>query len=162
IRRSLPNEIQVTIVERRPMALWQNGGRMVLIGQDAVTITNRNLGRYGNLLLLVGADAPQNATQLFDILAAEPTLENDVGNAPRTGSRRWNLKLDNGVEVQLPEEGALAAWMRLAALDREQGLLSRDVTVLDLRLPDRVVLRLGRDGQREVLPKDVGKDGKQR
>jgi cell division protein FtsQ len=159
VRRSLPNEIHVEIVERKPMALWQSQGRMVLIGQDAVPITSRNLGRFSNLPLLVGEDAPRHATGLFDVLAAEPGLEKRVVSAVRVGGRRWNLKLDNEVEVRLPEQDALAAWMRLGRLDREQGVLSRDVAVLDLRLPDRVVLKLGRDAQREVLP-SKDKDGR--
>lgn len=159
VRRSLPNEIHVEIVERKPLALWQSQGRMVLIGQDAVPITSRNLGRFANLPLLVGEDAPKHAMRLFDVLAAEPGLEKRVVSAVRVGGRRWNLKLDNEVEVRLPEQDPLAAWMRLGRLDREQGVLSRDVAVLDLRLPDRVVLKLGRDAQREVLP-SKDKDGR--
>jgi cell division protein FtsQ len=159
VRRSLPNEIHLHIVERRPLALWQHGGKMLLIGQDARPITNRNLGRFTNLPLLVGEDAPGHATRLFDVLAAEPALEKRVISAIRVGGRRWNLKLDNEVEVRLPEQDPLAAWMRLGKLEREQGVLSRDVSVLDLRLPDRVVLRLGRDAQREVLP-SKDKDGR--
>lgn len=159
VRRSLPNEIHVQIVERKPLALWQSNGRMVLIGQDAVPITSRNLGRFTNLPLLVGEDAPKHATRLFDVLASEPGLEKRVVSAVRVGGRRWNLKLDNAVEVRLPEQDPLAAWMRLGRLDREQGVLSRDVAVLDLRLPDRLVLKLGRDAQREVLP-SKDKDGR--
>jgi cell division protein FtsQ len=157
VRRSLPSEIHLHIVERRPLALWQHGGKMMLIGQDAKPITNRNLGRFSSLPLLVGEDAPRHAERLFDVLAAEPSLEKRVVSAIRVGGRRWNLKLDNEVEVRLPEHDPLAAWMRLGKLEREQGVLSRDVSVLDLRLPDRVVLRLGRDAQREVLP---SKDGR--
>lgn len=157
VRRSLPNEIHLHIQERRPLALWQHNGRMVLVGQDSVTITSRDLGRFAALPLLIGEDAPKHAARLFDILAAEPALERRVVNATRVGNRRWTLKLDNDVEIRLPEQDPLSAWMRLARLDREQGVLSRDVAVLDLRLPDRVVLRLGKDAQREVMP---SKDGR--
>jgi len=156
VQRILPNQIHLHIVERRPIALWQHGGRMVLIGPDAVTITERDLGRFTNLPLLVGDDAPQHATELFDVLAAEPRLEKRVVSAVRIGKRRWNLKLDNDIEVRLPERDPLAAWLRMAALDREENLLARDIAVLDLRLPDRVVLRLGHDAAREAL---TGKDG---
>jgi len=157
VRRSLPNEIHLHIQERHPMALWQHNGRMVLVGQDAVTITSRDLGRFAALPLLIGEDAPKHAARLFDILAAEPALEKRVVNATRIGNRRWTLKLDNDVEVRLPEQDPLAAWTRLARLDREQGVLSRDIAVLDMRLPDRVVLRLGKDAQREVLPSRDGR-----
>ena len=35
------------------------------------------------------------------------------------------------------------AWSLLAKLEREQHLLVKDLTVIDLRLPDRLVVRLG-------------------
>ncbi|MCH7555160.1 MAG: cell division protein FtsQ, partial [Proteobacteria bacterium] len=55
--------------------------------------------------------------------------------------RRWNLRLDNGVDVELPEAGINAAWRRLADIERRHRLLSRDITAIDLRLPDRLVVR---------------------
>jgi cell division protein FtsQ len=56
--------------------------------------------------------------------------------------RRWDLHLDNGVTVKLPEKGAREALQRLVKLDVERELLARDVSVVDLRLPDRVTVRL--------------------
>ena len=56
--------------------------------------------------------------------------------------RRWNLRLTNGIDVRLPETDVAAALDRLVALDRDKKLLSRDITMVDLRLPDRVTVRL--------------------
>ena len=56
--------------------------------------------------------------------------------------RRWNLRLSNGLDVRLPETGVAQALERLVALDREKKLLSRDIVSVDLRLPDRVTVRL--------------------
>ena len=56
--------------------------------------------------------------------------------------RRWNLRLKNGLDVRLPETNVAQALERLVALDREKKLLSRDITAVDLRLPDRVTVRL--------------------
>ncbi|MEQ1865662.1 MAG: cell division protein FtsQ/DivIB, partial [Micropepsaceae bacterium] len=56
--------------------------------------------------------------------------------------RRWNLRLDNGVEVRLPEEGATAALGELVRLDREEKILSRDIKAIDLRFPDRFIVKL--------------------
>ena len=44
--------------------------------------------------------------------------------------------------MKLPEKRAGEALTQLVKLDREQGLLARDVVVIDLRLPDRVTVRL--------------------
>ena len=56
--------------------------------------------------------------------------------------RRWNLRLTNGMDVRLPETDLQSALDRLVALDREKKLLSRDITTVDLRLPDRITVRL--------------------
>ena len=56
--------------------------------------------------------------------------------------RRWNLRLTNGIDVRLPEGDVAPALDRLVALDREKKLLSRDIVAVDLRLPDRVTVRL--------------------
>ena len=44
--------------------------------------------------------------------------------------------------MHLPETDVAQALERLVALDRDKKLLSRDITAVDLRLPDRVSVRL--------------------
>jgi len=113
VRRSFPNEIVVQIVERKPMALWQHRGRMVLIGQDACD-HQHNLGRFGNLLLLVAPTRRNTPPSCSTSWRPSPRWRS-AWSAPRESAvGAGNLKLDNGVEVQLPEDGALGAWMRLA------------------------------------------------
>jgi cell division protein FtsQ len=58
------------------------------------------------------------------------------------GERRWNLRLKNGIDVRLPESDVAPALERLVALDNEKNLITRDIVAIDLRLPDRVTVRL--------------------
>ena len=53
----------------------------------------------------------------------------------RVGERRWNLVLDNGVVVQLPEKGWKKELNTLESLIVDKGILERDVTQIDLRSP---------------------------
>jgi cell division protein FtsQ len=73
--------------------------------------------------------------------------------------RRWNLRLNNGIDVRLPEGNVAQALDRLVALDREKKLLSRDIVAVDLRLPDRVSVRLSDAAAqaRDDAPKDKKK-----
>ena len=73
--------------------------------------------------------------------------------AVRVGARRWNVEFDNGIEVALPETGAAAAWHRLAALDRSDNLWARAVQTIDMRLPDRLVLRVTPDAAKSLVKK---------
>ena len=90
---------------------------------------------------MVGEGAPERAAILLDVLAQEPELAKRVQAAILVSRRRWNLLLRNGTEVRLPEAGIAEAWARLAQAVGEQGLLERDVMMVDLRLPDRLIVR---------------------
>lgn len=141
IERRLPDTIFLRVVERRPLALWQRAGRLLVIDRDGVVIDGAAPLAFSRLPVMVGDDAPEHAARLLAVLATEPSLNQRVAAAIRVGGRRWNLRLDNGVDVELPEAGFAAAWRRLADIERRHRLLSRDITAIDLRLPDRLVVR---------------------
>lgn len=141
VQRRLPDTVFVRIVERRPLALWQNGGRLSLIDYDGHVIVDHNLGRFSSLLLVVGADAPQHAAQLLEMLWNQPELMDRVKSAVRVGGRRWNVQFNNGIEVRLPEDKPAAAWARLADYERTHDVLAKDIGVLDLRIPDRLIVQ---------------------
>jgi cell division protein FtsQ len=138
----MPGIVQVRLVERVPMALWQHAGRFVLIDRHGAQIETHEVGRFNKLPHIVGEDAGRAAGDLLRMLSAEPELQARVTAAVRVAGRRWNLRLDSGQDVMLPEENAAAAWTQLAALEREQSVLARDLKVIDMRLPDRLTLKL--------------------
>lgn len=143
VERLLPDTVRVRINERRPIALWQHKRHLRLIDPDGAVITDRALGRFAKLLIVVGDDAPKHASTLIALLAQEPGLAVRVSAAVRVGKRRWNLQFKGGIRVRLPETDPHLAWRRLAELDARHRLLQRDVRVIDLRLPDRLIVRPG-------------------
>jgi cell division protein FtsQ len=142
VERKLPGEIRLTIEERVPMALWQRDGRYHLVDRYGDTMPVADVTKYAGMIVLTGVDAPAHARALLDLLALEPDLGMRVIAAQRVGTRRWNLRLDNGVDIRLPEEEAASAWRVLADMERDEGLLDRDLVMIDLRTPDRLVVRL--------------------
>lgn len=141
VERHLPNTIVLRVFERQPLALWQNEGRFALIDFDGAVITDKRLERFSDLLVVVGEDAPRHTAELLRILGTQSELMMKVKAAVRVGGRRWNLRLENGIDVRLPEEEPEQAWARLAEYDRNHKVLDRDIKILDLRLPDRVIVR---------------------
>ncbi len=141
VERMLPGTVMLHIDERMPLALWQNKGEFHLIDDEGVVILNKGLERFSDLPIVVGPDAPKHAAALLETLKAEPDLMNQVRAAVRVSGRRWTLTLDNGIDVQLPETDPAGAWVRLAEYERQHKVLARDVEVLDLRLPDRLIVR---------------------
>jgi cell division protein FtsQ len=159
VERQAPGLIHVRIEERQPFALWQMDRTLMLIDRDGVVLTDSELERFGDLLMLVGADAPRHAHELFDIIGTEPSLARRVTAAVRVGGRRWNLRLDDAIEIKLPEDAPVQAWSRLAELERANGLLARDIASIDLRLPDRLLVTTT-SGELPTKPRTEKRGGK--
>jgi cell division protein FtsQ len=141
VQRQFPDQLVVSVTEAAPMALWQRNQKLYLVSKDGDVIETANLAKYSNLLIIVGEDAPKQAQTLFAILALEPELRPHVTAAVLVGKRRWNIRMDNDVDVKLPEDGAADAWQRFADLNRKNDLLDKDITAVDMRQADRVVVR---------------------
>ena len=142
VERRLPDTLHIRLVERAAFARWQLDGKTVLIDRGGVVLTREDPEDYRHLRRVVGPGAAAKAGELFDMMVSEPGLFGRVTNAVRVRTRRWDIEFDNGVVVRLPEDGVAAAWHRLAELDRKERLLDRDIAAIDLRLPDRLVVRL--------------------
>jgi cell division protein FtsQ len=142
IERRLPGTLWVHLVERHPLAVWQHGGKQELIDREGAVIPVKDLSRFSRVPTVVGDDAARHAAALIDMLGHDAELAARVTAAIRVDDRRWNLRIDNAIEIMLPEEDPAAAWARLAALERSNSLLKRDIQAVDMRLPDRVVLRV--------------------
>ena len=140
VERRLPGTIWVALTERRPFAIWQTGGKFLLIDRDGETVTNEDVAAFGDLPLVVGAGAPTHAAALLDQLTQVPDIRDHVEAMVRVGERRWNLQLKNGATVMLPEGHEDVALKRLHELQQSQTLLDRPLTSIDLRLPDRLAV----------------------
>jgi cell division protein FtsQ len=141
IERHLPDTIRLTIKEKKPLALWQRNGELLLLDAKGKIINLPNINSYTSLIIIIGKDAPIRAESLFNVLAAEPILAREVKAAVRIGARRWNLFLKNNIQILLPENNTSAAWGHLAQLNNKYKLLSRDLVSIDLRLLDRVIIQ---------------------
>ena len=153
VTRILPGALKVKLTERTPFALWQQDGNVRLIDETGHVITGRGLGEFTNLMLVVGQGADKNISGLEALLKEAPLLASRVKTAVHVGDRRWDLIFDNGVRVKLPEPApakydAQAAWQRFATLEADYRLLEREVSVIDMRLPDRMIMRVSPEGRR--------------
>jgi len=143
VERRLPGTLYVRLDEAEPVALWQHDGAFHLIDRSGQTIDKADAAAFAQLPVLVGDGAPAHCADLLAMLAREPDLAARVRGAVWVSERRWNLRFDNGVDAKLPADSPETAWSLLAKLEREQHLLGKNVTVIDLRMPDRLLVRLG-------------------
>jgi cell division protein FtsQ len=146
VERMLPDTILINVEERRPVAIWQHNGNFALIDDNGEVILRKGLDRFADLIVVVGDDAPRHATRLLETLGMAPELVPWVRAAVWVGGRRWNLRLKGDIDVRLPEIDPAGAWKRLAEYEKSHGVLERDVQVLDLRIPDRLIVRKNANG----------------
>ena len=151
VERRLPDTLYVRLVERKPLALWQHGGKLDLIDREGAVIPVARLDRFAKLPMVVGDGAAGHAEELLGMLASDPDLASRVTAAIRVGDRRWNVRIDNTIDVLLPADETASAWSQLARLERSSAILKRDVQTIDLRLPDRLVLRVSPEPPKEPL-----------
>jgi cell division protein FtsQ len=151
VMRLLPSTLQVVVEERIPSAIWQNKGQTYVIDAEGVVLAPALREAYASLPLVVGEGAGKSAAALYDQLVPYADLKRKLVAAIRVGDRRWTLKLASGVEIMLPDDNIGEALASLVKLDRERELFKRDIAAVDLRLLDRISVRL-RDGASATTP----------
>jgi len=137
-----PGELQIGIKERGAFALWQKDSRVSVIADDGTVLDTVVPPGMAGLPLVVGAGAQTQAKAFLALLDVHAALRDQVRAAILVGERRWNLRLKNGIDVKLPETGVEAALALLVELDRQKNLTNRDIVAIDLRISDRVTVRL--------------------
>lgn len=154
VSRHLPDTLAIDIVERKPAALWQNHGQLALIDSQGVVLDRVPVDKMPDLPLLIGPGANGQEEQLTSLMSAVPTLKPQLASATWVGGRRWDLNFQSGETVALPEgmEGAKAALMKFARVDKESGLLGRGIVRFDLRVPGKMIVRLPRAPGEPILP----------
>jgi cell division protein FtsQ len=142
VQKFLPDRLVISISERVAFALWQKAGRVGVIASDGTVLEPYVLKRYADLPLVVGIGAESRAREFLAMLDRRAELRANVRASVLVAERRWNLRLKNGVDVRLPEFDVEKALDQLVALERDTMLSNRDITAIDLRLADRITVRL--------------------
>jgi len=140
-----PDRLQIDVTERAALALWQESGKLAVIADDGAVLENYVTNRFVKLPLVVGKGAETQARDFLALLDRYPQVRAVTKAAIYVGERRWNLRLNDNLDVRLPENDVGNALATLSKLDREDHLFSRDIVAIDMRLPDRLTVRLSED-----------------
>jgi cell division protein FtsQ len=139
------------ITQRQPAIVWRRA--------DGLEVLDRSGARVGplearadraDLPLIAGEGADKAAVEALRLLAVARPVRDRVRGLVRVGERRWNLVLDKGQVVMLPEFGAVAALERVMARAQVQDMLERRVEVIDMRNPARPTIRVAPEVMTEI------------
>ncbi|HEY0266526.1 MAG TPA: FtsQ-type POTRA domain-containing protein, partial [Rhizomicrobium sp.] len=157
VHRRYPDAIFVTLVEKRPFALWQpppdakgEEAPISIVDRNGDVITSHDVEKFRRLPKLVGAGAPKPAPELVDAVQAHRAVAARIAAYARQSERRWNLILDDGVVVKLPEAGWQKQLDALEHLIIDQGILERDITEIDLRSPTQYFFLLKNGEKKDI------------
>ena len=141
--RPLSGMLNIKITERTPVFIWRMQDGLQLVDAEGHVVAQAK-GRFehGDLPLIAGEGAELAATEAAALLKVAAPLGKRVRGLARVGSRRWDVVLDRNQRILLPETGAAEALERIVALEDMQNLLARDLTVVDLRIPNRPTVRI--------------------
>ncbi|MBO0902313.1 cell division protein FtsQ/DivIB [Jiella sonneratiae] len=145
VSKIFPDRVEINLDEHRPYAIWQSDGAFFVVNREGKKIVPYLPGRFDALPVVVGTGAAGSAAGIIDDMEAYPELRARVRAYIRVGGRRWDLELKNGVVIRLPEEKPIEAVAEVVRMERQNTLLDRDIAMVDMRLSDRVVVRLTDD-----------------
>lgn len=140
VRKTYPADVTVSVTERIPVARWRVDGITFVIDATGAQI-GEDRGAYGDLPLVIGDGAADDALVMIRALNHFPQLQAGLVALSRIADRRWDMIYDTGLRVQLPEQGVAQALGKLANYQAQYQLLDRDVTVIDLRVDSVVAVR---------------------
>lgn len=140
VRKTYPADVSVAVTEHVPVARWRVDGITFVIDSTGAQI-GEDSGAYGDLPLVIGDGAADDALVMIRALGHVPQLQDGLVALSRIADRRWDMIYETGLRIQLPEQGVAQALVKLAAYQTEYQLLQRDLDVIDLRVDSVVAVR---------------------
>ncbi len=152
VRAHANGVLEIRAIERLPVVVWRSMTGLQLLDHNGVRVAEVDSRlRRPDLPLIAGAGAAAHVPQALRLLDGAQPLHDRIRGLVRVGERRWDLVLDRDQIIQLPEEDPLSALRRVMALHAAEDLLDRDVVAIDLRNPERPMLRLSEFAESELV-----------
>ena len=155
VQRVFPDKLYIKLTEHVPQARWQVAGKHYMITEEGIVVSDFVPEKFASLTLLVGENANLHVPDLREVLSHGVRLRERVTAASWIGNRRWDIYLNNGIIVKLPQDNASKAWSKLQKLSIDELLLEhKNIAIIDMRVSNRLVLRFKDDS--ESVYKDEG------
>ena len=154
VSRHYPDFVSIRLIEKRPFALWQVGSSTVMVERAGDVIEGVEPSISDRLPLIIGPGAPEIAVPMLDLLDQQRAVRARLQAVERISERRWDLILDRGIRVRLPELGWEEQLAELERLIVDRGVLERDLEIIDLRFPDSYIFQL-HNGESRPMPRET-------
>jgi cell division protein FtsQ len=136
IQRRFPGTLSVYLCEKEPVVIWQTQGKKYVVDRQGQIISGVDPKEFSQFIVIAGEKAPHNFAELNQELAhMNPWIP--VKAATFLRSQRWDLYLEGGTVIKLPE---IQVEKALTFLTKKWTLL-KSFRVIDLRFRDALIFQ---------------------
>jgi cell division protein FtsQ len=146
IKKIYPNTLKIDLIEKEPIAIWQNKSVYHLITKNGEIILEANLNNFKKQLpIIIGKNAHKNVYSILQILNIDKNLTKNIWSLTFVNERRWDIHFNQGLTIRLPSTSVKEAWEKIILLSKKFNILSLDLTELDLRSSKNVLGKINID-----------------
>ena len=146
VERILPDTIKIKVLEKKPIAIWQNhkGNKLITINGDV--IYHANVNKFKNSFPIIkGKKSKENISTLLKILETNKNFAKNIWSLTFINQRRWDLHFNQGLIVRLPSQDVIKAWQKIIKLQTNYNILNLRLTEIDLRNPEQILGKINFD-----------------
>jgi len=146
LKRVLPNKIKVSLIENKPIAIWQNKKGNNILTKEGALISDYNFNFFKNKLPIIkGKNINQNIIEILYILKTNKSMANEIWSLSYINMRRWDLHFKQGLVIRLPSNNPTEAWKLAAKLKQKYNILNLGLTEIDLRNSKQILGKINFD-----------------
>ena len=146
VERILPDTIKIKVLEKKPIAIWQNqkGNKLITINGDV--ISHANVNKFKNSFPIIkGEKSKENISTILKILETNKNFAKNIWSLTFINQRRWDLHFNQGLIVRLPSQDVIKAWQKIIKLQQNYNILNLRLTEIDLRNPEQILGKINFD-----------------
>lgn len=146
LKRVMPNKIKVSIIENKPIGIWQNTLGNNILTKEGVLISNykTDVLKMG-LPIIKSEKINQNIFKILKILKTNKQMADDIWSLSYINMRRLDLHFKQGLTVRMPSENFTKAWHLVTKLNQKYNILNLGLTEIDLRNSKQILGKINFD-----------------
>ena len=146
VERILPDTIKIKVLEKKPIAIWQNQNGNKLITVNGDVIYHANINKFKNSFPIIkGEKSKENISSILKILETNKNFAKNIWSLTFINQRRWDLHFNQGLIVRLPSQDVIKAWEKIIKLQTNYNILNLRLTEIDLRNPEQILGKINFD-----------------
>ena len=146
LKRVMPNKIKVSIIENKPIGIWQNTLGNNILTKEGVLISNYKTDVLEMGLPIIKSEKiNQNIFKIIKILKTNKQMADDIWSLSYINMRRLDLHFKQGLTVRMPSENFTKAWHLVTKLNQKYNILNLGLTEIDLRNSKQILGKINFD-----------------